>query len=493
MAFGNGYSYRRAITIDHTKVGAPISTLSRAAWSATADSQYDATVPPSEAIICPQTKWWLSAATFPHYIAVDMGSAQTFNRVVVDELCDTVARRTLTWELYVSDDGSSWGSAVASGNWTSAPTGTIYGVKVISFSAVTKRYFKFVGLTGGQTYMNIRQITAEYADAAGSHANFPLLISGTYDYLAHTDHGGKLTSASGFDLIFTSDEEGNTKLDHQIESYNHETGALVFWVRVPTLSAADGTVVYAFYGNSSVTTSQQDVPGVWNSNFKAVYHLGNGVTLNVADSTSNAQDLTNNNATPAAGQVDGGAGFSGSAQYIYRNNPTGFPTGAAERTLSAWFKLGADGPVSIGGWGIAWALWHQSGYLGLEADAYDPLFPWTYDTGWHRLAAVLPAWDNRLSGVLFYLDGVYTPTTALVANSIVNTAAGTAAFGALPRSLNSNNLTGQLDEVRISDIARDGGWLLTEFNSEASPSTFYGVGDEATGSKAYNAVFFLGA
>ena len=42
------------------------------------------------------------------------------------------------------------------------------------------------------------------------------------------------------------------------------------------LSHTTDTVIYVFYGSGSVSTSQENRTGVWNSDFKAVYHFANG-------------------------------------------------------------------------------------------------------------------------------------------------------------------------------------------------------------------------
>jgi RHS repeat-associated protein len=44
-------------------------------------------------------------------------------------------------------------------------------------------------------------------------------------------------------------------------------------------------------------------------------------------------------------------------------------------------------------------------------------------------------------------------------------------------------LNGLLDETRISNIARSADWILTEYNNQNSPSTFYGI-STATSSQA---------
>jgi hypothetical protein len=39
-------------------------------------------------------------------------------------------------------------------------------------------------------------------------------------------------------------------------------------------------------------------------------------------------------------------------------------------------------------------------------------------------------------------------------------------------------LTGDIDEVRFSQVARSTDWIATDYASQSSPSTFYSVGSQ---------------
>jgi hypothetical protein len=144
-------------------------------------------------------------------------------------------------------------------------------------------------------------------------------------------------SASGFDIIFTSDAAGTQKLDHEIESYSASTGQFIAWVRIPALSHTSNTVIYLFYGNSSVNSSQENRTGVWDGNFKGVWHLPNGSTLALNDSTSSGNNPTNNGVTAAGGQIGGGGSFSGFSQYIDAGNNASLQI-TGNLTIEAWVK-----------------------------------------------------------------------------------------------------------------------------------------------------------
>ena len=169
----------------------------------------------------------------------------------------------------------------------------------------------------GNGYTYSRSIAIDHTKVPNNdQANFPVLISGTYSYLATVANGGRVQNASGYDVIFASDSGCTTKLNHEVETYNAGTGAVNYWVKIPTVSHSSDTVIYMCYGNASITASEENKNGVWDSNFKIVAHLGNGTTLSANDSTSNASHGTITGATAASGGIDGGASFNGSSNTI---------------------------------------------------------------------------------------------------------------------------------------------------------------------------------
>ena len=76
---------------------------------------------------------------------------------------------------------------------------------------------------------------------------------------------------------------------------------------------------------------------------------------------------------------------------------------------------------------------------------------------------------NGVKDTAIGTDGTaYTPSCSFMSASDSNSSC-------LP---DGNNWNGMLDEIRISNIARSTGWILTEYNNESSPSTFYSLGSE---------------
>jgi len=200
---------------------------------------------------------------------------------------------------------------------------------------------------GAGTYQYRKLITIDKTKVSGSGTlpNFPLLISSTDTDLKTTGNGGKVTNSSGYDIIFTS-SDGTTKLDHEIESYTGSSGEFIGWVRVPVLTTASNTTLWMYFGNSSISTSQENKTGVWDSNFKAVWHLKDGTTLSAVD-TKGGNNGTISGAIAGTGQLDGAASFDGSEDII-ETTATVFNSLSAV-TVETWIRPSTQGGVLVGG------------------------------------------------------------------------------------------------------------------------------------------------
>ena len=155
----------------------------------------------------------------------------------------------------------------------------------------------------GWTYR--KEITISNTDVDEDLTDFPLLVKFTAD----TDIGAHAL-ASGYDIRFT-DADGNA-IPYERESFSIKagSGSGIFWVKVPTITTAADSTIYAYYGKSDASDGQS-ATSVWDANFKGVWHLPNGATLSANDSTSNANNGTNNGATATTGKVDGAGNFDG--------------------------------------------------------------------------------------------------------------------------------------------------------------------------------------
>jgi hypothetical protein len=191
-----------------------------------------------------------------------------------------------------------------------------------------------------------RAVTIDHIKVPNTdQVNFPVLISGTYGFLATISNGGDVISANGYDIIFTSDVAGTTILPFEQASYSASTGAVNYWVQVPALSHTADTVIYLFYGNGGISSDQSNKTAVWDTNYKGVWHLANGSTLSANDSTSSGNNGTIYGATATAGIIDGAASFGGSQAISMTANASSQPSNL---TLSFWFNRGASSQANYG-------------------------------------------------------------------------------------------------------------------------------------------------
>jgi hypothetical protein len=327
-----------------------------------------------------------------------------------------------------------------------------------------------------------RAITIDHTKVPNTdQLNFPVLISGTYAYLATASNGGNMANANGYDILFTSDANGNSPLPYERESYSASNGAVNLWVQVPAVSHSSDTVIYMFYGNSLVTSDPSNGTGTWDSHFKAVWHLPNGIALSAADSTSNAVNGTNSGMTATAGLIGGAASGDGGAGHQINTASDPYSSSMFSSnglTLSAWVKPVSNATtsqiVSLEG---AYVIDVTAGNAGFEINgsgtdlistASVPTGGWTHIVGTADSSGNLKLYVNGVlehsaSQTFFNLDSLTRPYS----------------LGGHP-TFPGYNFNGVVDEVRISNIARSGDWIAAEYNNQNGSSAFYTVGAATT-------------
>ncbi|MHA2028676.1 MAG: LamG-like jellyroll fold domain-containing protein, partial [Candidatus Kariarchaeaceae archaeon] len=325
--------------------------------------------------------------------------------------------------------------------------------------------------------------------------DFPLLID-IYD----TDLRDK-TQPDGDDIIFT--DITGTKLDHELELYdqmfNDSFTHLVAWVRIPTLHATIDTELFLYYGNLN-TGSTENPTGVWDSNYKGVWHLSEDPTATAPqfkDSTTNTNHGTSNNLVSndqITGQIDGALNFTDlDSDYINIGDQSSLNMGSGEFSLELWFNYdGSDkGPLagkgSYGSNGIRYylAIETTEGVIKAEIDDDGAGGKEIITTGlvtyadsmWHQAMMVRDGNYLRL-----YIDGL----------EVSDSPKDITGYGNLDRALpfyintlasdTGGSLTDwsnvKMDEVRVSNIARSSNWIETGFTNQDNPSNFYTINSE---------------
>src|SRR5208283_830263 len=345
----------------------------------------------------------------------------------------------------------------------------------------------------------------------------PFLFNTTDPSFATTANGGLVTSASGYDIIFSLDPNGLSKLDHELEQYNPLTGQVTAWVRIPTLAHTTDTVLYVFYGNPNITTSQQNPAGVWGVNYQAVYHLSNVGTGVAADSSAYGNTATLTSVLPAPGGIDGTASFNGVSSYVQAPTTVfpSYPLGTYDdigiyspttplttpfaASFGAWFNTASSG-------GILGQAGQKCGMPVFSACAYSvPVQVGDYDPAdWNNMLYVdtngtLIANGGGIVTSTAYNDSKWHFAVMTYANDGTNTLyvdgktvgsqqlqfpvgyspyyeyfiGTTYTFLTQAGNWNWFYFNGDIDEVSIASNTQTADWIGTEYNNQSSSSTFY--------------------
>jgi PKD repeat protein len=266
-----------------------------------------------------------------------------------------------------------------------------------------------------------KSIIIDKSKVNGAHTNFPVLISLPSDNDLATS-----ARSDGFDILFTTTD--GTKIPHEIEWYRSSNGALVAWVNVSFVNSSYNNTLYMYYGYPS-SPDQQNKIGVWDTNYKAVWHFNQTGTGTRYDSTSNANNAnpTNYDGNEAVtGKIDGADYLERTNDYLGSANTIGI-TGNAVRTITFWANLGNTNRNGMVVWGTNvdnsqfgasvrnthYFLW---GYGGVN-DWDTVIIPAT--ASWHHHAVINDGTTGR-----WYVDGVQLGSgfahTYATTNSIVS-------------------------------------------------------------------------
>ncbi len=339
-----------------------------------------------------------------------------------------------------------------------------------------------------------RRISIDHTKCgSGNTSNYPFLFSSTDADFKTVGNSGKVQNSSGYDLVFYSDAALTTKLDYEVEFWSATTGQLIAWVRIPTLSSSVNTYIYLAYGDATISTFQGNVAGTWGDGgsgyFKLVDHLGDGTTLSVADSTSNANNGTNHGATATAGLIDGGGAFvAASSQYYDIADSAGLRVSNTDSIAVEFsYKTSSAGVQMI--WSKRTTAASSAGlscYMNagqmvfiLIANYPTDLISATFttttnDNAWHKGMWTYDG-SGANSGIKLYVDGVLKTTTN---SGTLSTSSSVTTHVTIGMDDSGGSATffwnGSLDEIRYSKgIVRNVDYALSSYNNQSSPSTFY--------------------
>ena len=313
--------------------------------------------------------------------------------------------------------------------------------------------------------------TPEGADlpAACLERDFPLLVR-----LNRHNFDFRQAKRHGEDLRF-SDSRGET-LAYQIDEWDVAGQAAAIWVRIPLIKGEARQEIRMYWGKPDAS-SESGGAAVFNAEngFRSVMHLddalkdeaGSLIPFNAGSTSVRGIIGTCRHCTPGTG-VNGGEHIT---NYPYSDGPF---------TSEAWFRPEAAG-TDVLGWGR-----YATRYNGQTGDGNEvvisigspPRIGWSSDgpggawsseplamRRWHHVAATYVDGTSRI-----YLDGKLAGSNFHRGAMSVVRDIGLKVGG----MRGGFNYAGDIDEVRISHVARSPDWIKLEYENQKDRQTLVG-------------------
>ena len=317
---------------------------------------------------------------------------------------------------------------------------------------------------------------------------FPVLVNLSNSIVSMADGGNSLRFY----------DSSCNLLPHEIDYWDNSSYGLV-WVNVTSISSSVDTVFYVYYNDTSAA-SVENPTAVWDSNFVMVQHMTDNTTSDILDSTSYDNDGNKKGANEPieniSSKINSGQDFDGTDDYVKCLHNSGIDITTTDFSLEVWVKFnnaGSNEEIINKRHQVAGATY--VGYMLRKTDANrlqavidDTDYGFftgdtaITDTNWHHIVFLM---DRDVEGnCLIYLDGVAETMTNTFQSTFVATQGSLSTtedlylgYNHMPAP-NDNWLDGIIDEVRISNIARNSSWINASFDSQNQTPTFLSFGSQ---------------
>jgi len=315
--------------------------------------------------------------------------------------------------------------------------------------------------------------TPEGADlpATTRESNFPLLLRlnrDTFDF--------SQAKANGEDIRFT--DGSGEPLACQIEQWDAANGIAVIWVRIPAITGNSRQAITMYWGKADAQ-SESSGAAVFNAEngYVSVIHMNEALKDEVGTITPKDAGTT-----VAGGIIGQGRHFTQGKGINCGDHVTNYPYSEEPFTSEAWFRAQAEAAGStVLYWG-RYATRYKGNSAGNEVGiniGSPPLLSWASDGPggagagkplvmgpWTHVAATYLDGNSRI-----YVNGKlegsnYSKGAMSIVKDICMSIGGI-------RGANYN-FAGDIDEVRVSRVARSADWIKLEYENQRAQQTLIG-------------------
>jgi len=346
------------------------------------------------------------------------------------------------------------------------------------------------------------KITIDHTKISAGLTDFPILVHlSTASGINDDDISfifDELASDANRKKIAVTKDDAVTQCYVEIEKWDDANEKASLWVKVPAVSQTEDTILYLYFDSTKADnttyvgdTDSTPAENVWDSFFKAVYHMaGSGTTIK--DSTSNNNDLTKKAASEPAEIT---TGKIGNAQDYDGVNDWAEKADNASLRISGSFTLEVlinmdKTPINQIDWarvvgkersnvpnGENYYLQFPNTnamYVGYKNTSlvYQELYSsgFTFNTGvWYYLAGILDASIPRLH---FRINEAENVQANKAGTPVYNVASPLIVGGENTGSFTSD---AKIDEVRVSATRRSDAWCKASYYSNFDDLVDFGT------------------
>ncbi len=299
--------------------------------------------------------------------------------------------------------------------------------------------------------------------ASASVEQFPLLVrltSDWFDFAQAKEHGE--------DLRFSS--ETGELLAYEIEEWDKAKGQASIWVRVPRITGNSTQAIRMHWGKADAA-GESNAKAVFNESngFVSVWHMGGDAKDAVG--TVESKDT---GTTPAAGVAGEARHFDGQHGISGGDPITGYPAGSDSSSTEVWFR--AEKPnASIIGWGDQ--KQQSKVVMQFRSPPHIVMDCWFSDANVDGKASVpLGEWNHvvhtyQKGEAMLYVNGVLDSSSKNAGSPLKVPNPAKLSLGGWA---GTNDFRGDLDEVRISKVARPAEWVRLEYANQKPLNTLVG-------------------
>ena len=291
------------------------------------------------------------------------------------------------------------------------------------------------------------------ADAA--EKDFPLLVRLHKDFFEFSQ-----AKADGADMRFST--SAGAPLAYQVEEWDAVQGAASIWVRVPVITGNTRQEIKVNWGKPDAV-SESSGAAVFNesSGYISVWHMNGPVKDEVG--TLESRDM---GTTATKGIIGQARKLAGSQGIAGGEKIAGYPVGSSPHSTEAWFR-----PEQANGRVLAWGNEHAQGKVVMHFQSPPHVKMECYFSGadvsstnrmlmneWIHVIHTYQEGNSRIY-VNGMLEGISaTPRAPLAIKSPARLWIG--------GWYNNYDFVGDVDEVRVSKVARSADWVRLQYENQ---------------------------